>query len=318
MTRQPLNSAFRSGLRGLPLLFGLLLLWSLNSLAQDEEAPDNGVPDNGEAAAAEVDAPEPEPEVPPEEPIDASREARDNRLLAAAEPEQVRWLETPQGTVPALFTLAETRVTKGALLLLHTADQPPGWPLPLEQLRRQLPRHGWATLALNLPSPGAEERNPIIAARLDAALAFLRDQGQLNITLLVDNGSAAGVVAAGTNHISTDGNPLEGQIRALVMINLLRGNLLDREGLEAVFAAPALPVLDIFLTPEPAGQAEQRRRQRAAAMRAGVEHYQPLLLPGPELARREDHMHYWSQRVRGFMARHAEGIEIPNPVNPGF
>jgi hypothetical protein len=108
-----------------------------------------------EAAAdgQEVTDPTTEPQTAePETPFYASRNERDNQLLAQAKPEEVRWLETPSGQILALFRPTESRTTKGVLLILHAAETPPGWPPALENARRNLPQHGWVTMALALPA----------------------------------------------------------------------------------------------------------------------------------------------------------------------
>lgn len=114
-------------------------------------------------AQKENEAPPPENsarEIEPEEvPRYRSRRERDRQLLAERFPDDVRWLElpTPEAKALALFRPADA-TPKGALLLLYGADHPPHWPAHLDNLRRALPRHGWATLALTLPLP---ERAPI-------------------------------------------------------------------------------------------------------------------------------------------------------------
>lgn len=102
--------------------------------------------------------PAPEASAPPtaeptEEPIYASRRARDQALLAKALPEEVRWLELASGQQLALYKPAEARTTRGALLIIQGHMEPPGWHPIMDNPRQALPRHGWATLAINLPAP---------------------------------------------------------------------------------------------------------------------------------------------------------------------
>lgn len=131
----------------LPLLLMLsLLLTPLTTLAQDEDEE----PANGEVAEEEVAEEEAD-----EEPRYGSRRERDQQLLAQRFPEDTRWLElpAPETEALALFRPASDAEPKGALLLLYGAENPPHWPAHLDNLRRALPRHGWATLALTLPLP---------------------------------------------------------------------------------------------------------------------------------------------------------------------
>lgn len=151
------------------VLIWLTVLWGAPTFAQ---APEEAVDQNSaapassttdeEISAPEVEAPENEAlenealekEAPEEEaPPYSSRHARDSHLLAQANADEALWLDTPEGKMLALFRASESRVTKGTLVLLHAAEMPPGWPVPLENLRRNLPRYGWQTLAITLPEP---------------------------------------------------------------------------------------------------------------------------------------------------------------------
>lgn len=135
-------------------LVWLMILLSSPSFAQapPEALEQNPTTQASPANSEEIPAPEadtPEEEAPPY----PSRDTRDNQLLAQASADEAQWLDTPEGEILALFRPTESRVTKGTLLLLHAAEMPPGWPAPLENLRRNLPQYGWQTLAVTLPEP---------------------------------------------------------------------------------------------------------------------------------------------------------------------
>ncbi|WP_041551522.1 DUF3530 family protein [Cellvibrio japonicus] len=85
------------------------------------------------------------------------RRLRAKELLADALTEESHWLETTEGKILALFRPTEDKVTKGALLLLHAAEDPQSWPPELENLRQKLPQYGWETLAISLPQAYAPE-----------------------------------------------------------------------------------------------------------------------------------------------------------------
>lgn len=327
--------------------------------------------------AAEAASPEPaanEAEPVPAEPPSISRSERDNQLLAQATPDETQWLDTSDGKILALFRPTENRMTKGAVLLLHAAETPPGWPAPLENLRRNLPQYGWVTLAVPLPQkyneaapartltgsqdeaaesdpaidptaeqaaeedpaepavpapvpapeessaeavPAAsttppvdekEEATPIIpraeliAQHLDAALAFLREQGQLNLILLIDNSS----VFETLQHLQASNN----QVQALVLINLQPQEQLTRDQLAAVFSAADLPVMDVFLNPDNPQQVAERKLHRAQALRNKLEIYQQFVLPKLQTPTVEDARSFWLERVRGFMEQQALGKEV--------
>ena len=91
-----------------------------------------------------------------EKPIYANNMERDNALLAKAftaiaKAEEVQLLETPDEKIISLYKQGETRKPKGALLIMHAPEVPQLWPATLENLRRNLPLYGWATMALPLP-----------------------------------------------------------------------------------------------------------------------------------------------------------------------
>jgi hypothetical protein len=95
--------------------------------------------------------------VAPEKPIYASNLERDNALLtqaftAIAKADELQPLETPDEKILTLFKSGETRKPKGALLIMHSPDIPQVWPATLENLRRNLPLYGWATMTLPLPA----------------------------------------------------------------------------------------------------------------------------------------------------------------------
>ncbi len=109
-----------------------------------------------------------EPQATPDAPPYASRHERDQQLLAQALAEEIRWLDTPAGRQLGLFRPAETREKRGAVLILQGASDPPLRHPLLENPRRTLPRHGWATLALSLPAPPVSSPPPRPATDIPA------------------------------------------------------------------------------------------------------------------------------------------------------
>lgn len=124
-------------------LAAYLALISTNCLAQDPPS------ESSASSAASFAA--------PEKPIYSSTIERDNALLtkaftAIAKADELQPLETPDEKIIALFKAGETRKPKGALLIMHAPEVPQLWPANLENLRRNLPLYGWATMALPLPA----------------------------------------------------------------------------------------------------------------------------------------------------------------------
>lgn len=86
-----------------------------------------------------------------EAPLYLSRDMRDKSLIAAAMVDEAQWLETEHGKILTLYRPTEAKETLGVLILFHAAENPQFWPPMLENLRANLPRFGWETLAISLP-----------------------------------------------------------------------------------------------------------------------------------------------------------------------
>lgn len=125
------------------LLFGLILQ-TTTVQAQELESTDtqeNTAEQNNSQASSK----------PTETPPYESRTMRDQTLIANALLDESIWLNTEYGKILALHRITETKSTYGVLVLLHAAEDPQYWPPTLENLRVNLPRYGWETLALTLP-----------------------------------------------------------------------------------------------------------------------------------------------------------------------
>jgi hypothetical protein len=127
------------------LLTTVFLYLSTSALAQNPPATEAASASSAASSAA------------PEKPIYADNVERDNDLLVKAlteiaKTDELQWLETPNEKVLSLYKMGETRKTKGVLLILHAPETPQLWPVPLENLRRNLPLYSWATMTLPLPA----------------------------------------------------------------------------------------------------------------------------------------------------------------------
>jgi hypothetical protein len=70
------------------------------------------------------------------------------------------WLEAAGEKFLTLYQPDVSGTPRGAVLLLHAEGEHPDWPATMEVLRRTLPQHGWATLAISLPSPDLPQPPP--------------------------------------------------------------------------------------------------------------------------------------------------------------
>jgi Protein of unknown function (DUF3530) len=275
---------------------------------------------------------------PSEKPNDLSTYERDNHLLLAAKPTEAQWLETPNEKIVALYKAGETQKTKGTLLLLHTSESPQLWPAPLENLRANLPRYGWETMAVPLPqksrpnpnndstqgdnnsvkdsTPTTDKtktrapREQLIAERINAAMLDInkKNQNNNNLVVLVDNSSAADSLAAlyKTVSASTTKNNINGPLQVLILVNLQAQEPLTQTQLAAIFSVADLPIMDVFFEPDDEIQSEMRRLHNAEAMRKNVKYYQQLVLPPEHLLNASNKLSFWQEKVRGFMEKYTE------------
>lgn len=104
--------------------------------------------------------------------------------------------------VLAIDERAQTRPPKGGVILLHDMGEHPDWPQVIGPLRRALPRHGWATLSVQMPvlAAGAapDRYAPLVAEaipRLRAAVHYLNSR-HISPIVLVGYGLGATMGAA--------------------------------------------------------------------------------------------------------------------------
>jgi hypothetical protein len=121
----------------------LLVAYSLTAGAQEP------VPQEADSSIASIDSSSSSQSS--EAPLYESRAMRDKSLIADAMNEEAQWLDTTEGKILALYRQTESRKTYGVLVLFHAAEHPQSWPPILENLRANLPRYGWETLAISLP-----------------------------------------------------------------------------------------------------------------------------------------------------------------------
>ncbi len=122
------------------LCLGLLLHTTVQAQQPDAEAPSSEASASAQSSAASSEAP-----------LYESRAMRDKTLIAEAAGEQAQWLDTEYGKLLVFYRPTEAKRTRGVLILFHAAEDPQTWPPILENLRANLPRYGWETLAVTLP-----------------------------------------------------------------------------------------------------------------------------------------------------------------------
>lgn len=136
---------FLNIIRKIFILWTMVTIYAFSANAQPSS--------NAGTEEAEV-TPAPEAEMASsasEAPLYPSRAMRDKTLIAKALDDEGKWLDTAYGKILVMHRPTEAKVTKGVLVLFHAAEDPQLWPPVLENLRSNLPRYGWETLAVTMP-----------------------------------------------------------------------------------------------------------------------------------------------------------------------
>lgn len=147
-----------------------------------------------------------------EKPIYTSAAERDNELLAKAllaiaKADEIQWLETPNEKLISLYKAGETRKTKGVLLIVHAPETPQLWPSTLENLRRNLPISGWATMALPVPArypASVPERESSSAASTNADQASSGSASSSSASSAASSSSAASEAASASSSAASE------------------------------------------------------------------------------------------------------------------
>jgi pimeloyl-ACP methyl ester carboxylesterase len=215
-------------------------------------------------------------------------------------------------TVQALWLPQSAPKGRGALLLLHDFGAHADWPGVVAPLRRALPPQGWSTLSVQLPLPGtgvpAAQREAWLdqaAPRIDAALEFLKGEGQANVVLV---GHGLGAVAA-LDWLTA--HPEQARGAVLISLPHLRGAG-PRLATGELLGKATFPVLDLY-----GGADLDEVTTTASLRRTGAGHggnYLQLALPGAD--------HFFtaqgallSSRIRGWLDRHTGGREGADDKN---
>ena len=157
-------------------------------------------------------------------------------------------VELKAGDTPFLGIYAEASEgpTGRAAILAHGIGAHPNWPEVINPLRSNLPDHGWSTLSIQMPilandAPIADYA-PLfdeVAPRIDAAVAYLRQQGDDSIVLV---GHSLGA-SMGAAYLAQDKRK---DIKGFVAIGMSIIDLDDRMNSALALQKIDIPVLDLF------------------------------------------------------------------------
>jgi len=219
------------------------------------------------------------------------------------------WLQAGDHRFLAIYTPSDAPEVRGAAILLHGIGAHPDWPEVIHPLRTALPEHGWATLSIQLPIlPNEAEMNdylPLfdaVAPRIDAAVAYLKQQKILNQVLI-----AHSLGTAMASHYLT-GAP-DPSIRAWVGISMIESRADPRLSNVAALMKIRLPVLDIYGSQDLDNVRAAAPARKRAARAANNRDYAQVEVDGADhfFSNREDEL---IRRIRGWLKRQADGMEV--------
>lgn len=120
--------------------------------------------------------------------------------------------------VLSLYRAVQSSRFDGGVILLHDRGTQPDWPGVIRTLRRELPRYGWSTLAIELPAleAGAQTTSQVIKqwsesvpAAIDAAIKALEERNVSNIVMI---GHGVGALVAADYLIKKPSEQIQGLI----------------------------------------------------------------------------------------------------------
>ncbi len=226
--------------------------------------------------------------------------------IAIEQAEDVVWLNAGPARFLGLFTDTPASHPRGGVIILHDAAANPNWAETVRPLRLGLPRHGWVSLALQLPlrETGATIDDyaallPEAALRIQAGIDFLRAKRVATIVLV---GHGFGSVAA----VHCLAMQPTASVSAAVLINISEPTRKDfRKTILEEFGKLTLPVLDIAEgSAEPSEQGARARRLAQKQNRG----YRQLILKDTHLGDRdvEDAL---VNRIHGWLTRATSATE---------
>jgi len=259
---------------------------------------------------------------------------RDQMIEQDLQQGQAVWLGEGQERFFTIFTPDLSGEPKGGVILLHDADSQPNKPEVMQPLRNQLPLHGWATIAIQLPHlkqiSDYREQQETINTRINKTVDYMQQNGLNNLILL---GHGSGAMAASA-YLS--GEPSDA-IRGFVAISL--GILPDRDTPDSIpklIQKISLPILDIYGS-EDLDMVTTTAHDRALAARDSSnmatrqQRLEPYMRSGQAMSSVQKQQGYiayrqmriegashdfrdmgdiLAKRVAGWLERHAKGVKI--------
>lgn len=191
-------------------------------------------------------------------------------------------LDASGTSILGIFTEAADGPSGRAVILAHGIGVHPDWPEIINPLRSELPEHGWSTLSIQMPvlanDAALKDYAPLfaeVAPRIDAAVQFLREQGNGTIVLIGHSlGASMGATyLADKRQKSVDGFVAIGM--GVIELDDTMNSALALEKLQ-------IPILDLYGSRDLAGVVNSARRRDKAATKAGNRNYRQLQIEGAD------------------------------------
>jgi len=188
-------------------------------------------------------------------------------LEASSDKQDMRWLGMDGQRFLSLYRDAESIENLGTVILLHDIGSHPDKDPFISSLRRELPLHRWATLALQMPlrEEGASEAEyyallPEATDRLMMAIRFIQQNDEEGAIVVVGH-QLGGLMAV--NGVASERLP---EIQAIVSLGLSVSNSSHPEAQTLTFLRQiTLPFLDLYGALDSSDVVDTARERRLAA-----------------------------------------------------
>jgi hypothetical protein len=225
-----------------------------------------------------------------------------------------------------IFLEAQGKKSRGGIIFLHDLDGHADWPDVISPLRQSLPRYGWHTLSIQLPTAPAYQatRNNTaqwqsleeeISRRIQAAIAYCHNKRIFNLVLI---GHQYGAVMAGR---FTAKQSADKAISALAAINLISPTnplWTDGDANRELATSINIAFLDIVPDRSPQHVLDLAENRKTAMTKPGYDKYKQIHIIGADYTFRGAEQTLIS-RIRGWLTKLAPSMEVqmtPSAIQP--
>ncbi|MFM1891277.1 MAG: hypothetical protein RLZ44_354 [Pseudomonadota bacterium] len=195
------------------------------------------------------------------------------------------YLKAAEHEFLAIYTTTAAQPARGAVLLLHGRGYHPDWPELIHPLRVGLPQHGWNTLSIQLPVLDKDAKYidylplfPAAVPRIEAAIAFLREQGNGRVVILAHSCGAH----MAQHWINARGAAATAQFDGFIGIGM--GATDYRQPMQETYALDRIkaPVLDLYAEQDFPAVQRMAPQRLALLQQAGNPWSRQMVVPGAD------------------------------------